>query len=76
MGMSMMSGMTMVTMPDGKKVKKKRSGVLGWFKNAFSLSEEEKAEFKERRRMQAESSAASYEREREAPRFLDGRRIR
>ena len=72
MGMSVMSEMTTVTMADGKKVKKKRSGVLGWFKNAFSLSEEEKVEFRQRRAMK---TYPAYE-ERERPRFLDGKRIR
>ncbi|TVY44735.1 hypothetical protein LSUB1_G002959 [Lachnellula subtilissima] len=48
MGMSVMTDMTMMT-ENGKKVKKKRSA-FGWLKKQFSLSEEEKAAFEERRR--------------------------
>lgn len=58
--------------PDGKKVKKKRSG-FGWLKKAFSLSEEEKAEFERNRRRQIEEEEGwRSPRERQ---FLDGRRV-
>lgn len=56
---------------NGNKVKKKRSA-FGWFRNAFSLSEEEKAEFERKRREVVVREEGLGER----PRFLDGRRIR
>lgn len=68
--LSMMSNMTTVT-ENGVKVKKKR-GAFGWLKNAFALSEEEKAEFEKKRRGQ---STSSYAPERRPPMFQDGRRI-
>lgn len=68
--MSMMSDMTTMT-ENGKKVKKKRSA-FGWLKKAFSLSEEEKAAFEEKRR---EPTVGYYDR-RPPPQFLDGRRVR
>ncbi|EDO03780.1 hypothetical protein SS1G_06261 [Sclerotinia sclerotiorum 1980 UF-70] len=71
MGMSVMSDMTTVTMEDGKKVKKKRSA-FGWLKKAFSLSEEERAEYEERKRRQ--DPDPYYER-RPPRQFLDGKRL-
>ncbi|RDW82653.1 hypothetical protein BP6252_03765 [Coleophoma cylindrospora] len=80
MGMSMMSEMTTMTMEDGKKVKKKRSA-FGWFKKAFSMTEEEKAEFEAKRRQGEEEERNRYRaygarRGREEVRFLDGKRVR
>jgi hypothetical protein len=72
MGMSVMTDMTMVT-EGGKKVKKKRSA-FGWLKKQFSLSEEEKAAFEERRR--GVGADQSYRQERGQQRWLDGKRIR
>lgn len=43
------SGETIGLDTEGKKIKKKRSG-FGWLKKAFSLSEEERLAFEERRR--------------------------
>ncbi|TVY37246.1 hypothetical protein LOCC1_G007859 [Lachnellula occidentalis] len=71
MGMSVMTDMTMVT-ENGKKVKKKRSA-FGWLKKQFSLSEEEKAAFEERRRG---ADQDRYRQERGQQRWLDGKRIR
>lgn len=71
MGMSVMTDMTMMT-ENGKKVKKKRSA-LGWLKKQFSLSEEEKAAFEERRRGADQNH---YRQERGQQRWLDGKRIR
>ncbi|KAI9744390.1 MAG: hypothetical protein M1818_001919 [Claussenomyces sp. TS43310] len=65
------SQMTTIT-EGGKKVKKKRSG-FGWLKKAFSLSEEEKAAFEEKRR--AQMPPQDYYRQ-ERPIFLDGKRLR
>ncbi|TAQ91551.1 hypothetical protein B7494_g25 [Chlorociboria aeruginascens] len=70
MGMSMMSELTTIT-ENGRKVKKKRSA-FGWLKKAFSLSEEERAAFEEKRRL----GERENERHEKGPRFLDGKRIR
>ncbi|TGO36569.1 hypothetical protein BHYA_0121g00300 [Botrytis hyacinthi] len=71
MGMSVMSDTTTVTMEDGKKVKKKRSA-FGWLKKAFSLSEEERAEYEERKRRQ---DPDPYYEQRPPRQFLDGKRL-
>lgn len=64
------------TAPDGKKVKKKRSG-FGWLKKAFALSEEEKAAFEEKKRQaQMENEMARMEARNRERIFLDGKRIR
>jgi hypothetical protein len=77
MGMSVMSDMTMMTEvgPNGekKKVKKKRSA-FGWLKKAFSLSEEEKAAFEEKRRM-GDREAREYYQRGTTPMFQDGKRM-
>jgi hypothetical protein len=59
-----------------KKVKKKRSA-FGWLKKAFSLSEEEKAAF-EQRRVQSEVEREDWKRMRgEVARgWRDGKRVR
>ncbi|KAF8848639.1 hypothetical protein BDZ45DRAFT_635466 [Acephala macrosclerotiorum] len=77
MGMSVMTDFTMMT--EGgteKKVKKKRSA-FGWLKKAFSLSEEEKRAFEERR-VQAEGEREEWRRMRGevAKGWRDGRRVR
>jgi hypothetical protein len=54
-----------------RKIKKKRSA-FGWLKKAFSLSEEEKMAFEERRRLGAEVD----KRETMPPRWIDGKRVR
>ncbi|KAM4067244.1 hypothetical protein HRG_001226 [Hirsutella rhossiliensis] len=56
---------------EGKSLKKKKS-TFGWFKKAFSLDEEERAEFEARK---ARSQMDRYY-DGNSPRFLDGRRIR
>ncbi|KAH7403079.1 hypothetical protein BKA64DRAFT_573592 [Cadophora sp. MPI-SDFR-AT-0126] len=77
MGMSVMSDMTMMTEVDAngerKKVKKKRSA-FGWLKKAFSLSEEEKAAFEEKRRGLESERQQYYQGQRQ--RWVDGKRIR
>jgi len=77
MGMSVMSDMTMMTEVDGngerKKVKKKRSA-FGWLKKAFSLSEEEKAAFEEKRRGLEGERREYYQGQRQ--RWVDGKRVR
>ena len=80
MGMSVMSDGTMLTVGldvQGKKVRKKRSTFgFGWLKKAFSLDEEEKRAFEERRRAESYSAGGNRGRERDQPRWLDGRRVR
>ncbi|PVH69978.1 hypothetical protein DL98DRAFT_149402 [Cadophora sp. DSE1049] len=77
MGMSVMSDMTMMTEVDGngerKKVKKKRSA-FGWLKKAFSLSEEEKAAFEEKRKGLEGERREYYSGQRQ--RWVDGKRVR
>ncbi|KAH9212705.1 hypothetical protein DL95DRAFT_463704 [Leptodontidium sp. 2 PMI_412] len=77
MGMSVMSDMTMMTEVDAngekKKVKKKRSA-FGWLKKAFSLSEEEKAAFEEKRRGMEGERREYYQGQKQ--RWVDGRRVR
>ena len=72
--MTRASEMTVGAGPDGKKVKKKRSG-FGWLKKAFSLSEEEKAEFERNRRRQIEEEEEEGWRSPRERQFLDGRRV-
>jgi hypothetical protein len=73
MGMSVMTDMTMMT-EGSKKVKKKRSA-FGWLKKAFSLSEEERAAFEERRRM-GERQGYHDDGQRRPREWVDGRRVR
>ncbi len=78
MGMSVMSDMTMMTEVDGntgekKKIKKKRSA-FGWLKKAFSLSEEEKEAFEEKRRGLERERSEYYQGQQK--RWVDGRRVR
>ena len=82
MGMSMASGKTQMTTvydANGKeqKVKKKRSA-FGWLKKAFSLSEEEKAAFEEKRK-RADHTADAYRKDyyqKPSPRWVDGKKVR
>ncbi len=67
---TMLSNVTHMTTENGKKVKKKKSG-FGWLKKAFSLSEEEKAEFEAKRRQGPPMEYMQPPRQ-----FLDGKRIR
>jgi len=76
MGMSVMTDVTVLdSNGEKKKVKKKRSA-FGWLKKAFSLSEEEKAAFEDRRRLAEQEAKQYYEGaglgER---RWVDGKRV-
>lgn len=71
MGMSMMSNTTTMTAQTGQTVKKKRSA-FGWLKKAFSLDEEERAEFEAKKNQQLHNPYY----EARSPKFLDGKRIR
>ena len=74
MGMSVMTDVTVIDANgEKKKVKKKRSA-FGWLKKAFSLSEEERAAFEERRRL-AEVEAKQYYEGAEERRWVDGKRV-
>lgn len=70
MGMSVMSNGSTMTGATGKTLKKKRSA-FGWLKKAFSLDEEERAAFEQKKR---ERAANPYYDSR-SPQFLDGKRI-
>ncbi|KAJ0122735.1 hypothetical protein J7T55_003251 [Diaporthe amygdali] len=73
MGMSMLSNVTTMTQDTSgtnRTVKKKRSA-FGWLKKAFSLDEEERAAFEERRRQQP----LNYYYDGRSPKFLDGKRL-
>ncbi|KAK3336538.1 hypothetical protein B0T19DRAFT_437292 [Cercophora scortea] len=73
MGMSMLSNVTTAsqeTTGSGRGLKKKRSA-FGWLKKAFSLDEEERAAFEQKRREQPRNPYY----ENKSPQFLDGRRI-
>jgi hypothetical protein len=75
MGMSVMTDVTAIdSNGERKKVKKKRSA-FGWLKKAFSLSEEEKAAFEERRRMATVEAQQYYEGVGEMGKWQDGKRI-
>ncbi|KXX78152.1 hypothetical protein MMYC01_204261 [Madurella mycetomatis] len=70
MGMSVMSSGTTMTNATGKTLKKKRSA-FGWLKKAFSLDEEERAAFEQKKREQAVNPYYNGR----SPQFLDGKRI-
>ncbi|KAF7559311.1 hypothetical protein G7046_g4846 [Stylonectria norvegica] len=83
-GVSMLSNVTMATYDDratvasgattlagGKRVKKKKSA-FGWLKKAFSLDENERAEYEARRAMQNRDQYFDGK----SPKFLDGKRMR
>ncbi|KAL6923246.1 hypothetical protein ACHAP8_003857 [Fusarium lateritium] len=87
-GMSTLSSVTSATNDDaatvtsrattqagGKRLKKKKSA-FGWLKKAFSLDEDEKAEYEARKAMQYQNQYQNQYYDGQSPKFLDGRRIR
>ncbi|KNB03394.1 hypothetical protein FOXG_05908 [Fusarium oxysporum f. sp. lycopersici 4287] len=87
-GMSTLSSVTTATYDDaatvtsrattqagGKRVKKKKSA-FGWLKKAFSLDEDEKADYEARKAMQYQNQYNNQYYEGHSPKFLDGKRIR
>ncbi|KAK4132529.1 hypothetical protein BT67DRAFT_80278 [Trichocladium antarcticum] len=73
MGMSMMSSAsTRTTKTAGATTVKKKRSAFGWLKKAFSLDEEERAAFEQKRN---EAMTNRYY-EPKSPQFLDGKRIR
>lgn len=72
MGMSMLSNVTTASQQSvGSQTLKKKRSAFGWFKKAFSLDEEERAAFEQKRREQQRNL---YYDER-SPKFLDGKRV-
>ncbi|KAI1761766.1 hypothetical protein GGR53DRAFT_522131 [Hypoxylon sp. FL1150] len=69
MGMSMLSNVTTLN-PEHKALKKKRSA-FGWLKKAFSLDDEERAQYEARRAQQAPNPYY----EGRSPKYLDGKRL-
>ncbi|CEI41146.1 hypothetical protein FVEN_g3501 [Fusarium venenatum] len=87
-GMSTLSSVTSATNDDaatvtsrattqagGKRLKKKKSA-FGWLKKAFSLDEDEKAEYEARKAMQYQNQYQNQYYDGQSPKFLDGKRIR
>ncbi|KAK7397720.1 hypothetical protein QQX98_012918 [Neonectria punicea] len=88
-GMSTLSSVTTATYDDtatvtsrattqagGKRVKKKKSA-LGWLKKAFSMDDDERAEYQARKAMQYNNQyAGQYFDGTTSPKFLDGKRLR
>ncbi len=73
MGMSMLSSVTTMTQDSkGKTVLKKKRSAFGWLKKAFTLDEDEKMTFDQRR--QAQERNLYYDGR--SPKFLDGKRIK
>ncbi|RCI07989.1 hypothetical protein L249_7837 [Ophiocordyceps polyrhachis-furcata BCC 54312] len=58
--------------PDHHQPLKKKKSAFGWFKKAFSLDDEERAQFQARRTM----AQTDHYFDTTSPKFLDGRRIR
>ncbi|KAK4105362.1 hypothetical protein N658DRAFT_503522 [Parathielavia hyrcaniae] len=74
MGMSIMSrGTTMTNQTTGGKSVKKKRSAFGWLKKAFSLDEEERAAFEQKRKEQVANNPYYQGKSQE---FLDGKRIR
>jgi hypothetical protein len=71
MGMSMVSNSTTMTNQTGQTLKKKRSA-FGWLKKAFSLDEEERAAFEQKKNQRTPEPYYDVR----SPKFLDGKRIR
>lgn len=83
-GMSMLSSVTTATNDDtatvtsrattqagGKRLKKKKSA-FGWLKKAFSMDDDERAEYEARKAMHYQEQVYEHH----SPKFLDGKRIR
>lgn len=68
-GASMLSNVSAANQED-KKVKKKRSA-FGWLKKAFTLDDEERAQFEARKQQQMHNPYY----ESRSPKYLDGKRI-
>ncbi|KAI0599953.1 hypothetical protein F4775DRAFT_591056 [Biscogniauxia sp. FL1348] len=71
MGMSTLSNVT-TSNHDNKQLKKKRSA-FGWLRKAFTLDDDERAQFEARRQLQAPNPY--YESHSRQQKFLDGKRI-
>ncbi|KAK3330134.1 hypothetical protein B0H66DRAFT_46958 [Apodospora peruviana] len=71
MGMSMLSNVTTMTSESGASRLKKKRSAFGWLKKAFSLDEEERAAFEQKRREQTRNPYYDAR----SPLFLDGKRL-
>ena len=73
MGMSMLSNMTTMTQDSkGQAVVKKKRSAFGWLKKAFTLDDDERIAYEQRKA--AEERNLYYDTR--SPKFLDGKRIR
>ncbi|KAI0016164.1 hypothetical protein F4780DRAFT_773083 [Xylariomycetidae sp. FL0641] len=71
MGMSMLSNVTTLNPNNPNKTLKKKRSAFGWLKKAFTLDEEERAQFEARKQ---QTTLSPYNDSR-SPRFLDGKRL-
>lgn len=73
MGMSMLSSVTTMTQDSkGQPVLKKKRSAFGWLKKAFTLDEDERVTFDQRRQVQERNLYYDTK----SPKFLDGKRIK
>ncbi|CAK7567944.1 MAG: hypothetical protein SEPTF4163_005922 [Sporothrix epigloea] len=73
MGMSMLSSATAMTQDSkGQPTLKKKRSAFGWLKKAFTLDEEERLTFDQRRQIQERNLYYDTR----SPKFLDGKRVR
>jgi hypothetical protein len=71
MGMSMLSTVSTINPDTGKRTLKKKRSAFGWLKKAFTLDDDERAEF-DQRKLQEERNLYYEQRSRQ---FLDGKRL-
>ncbi|CAK7263467.1 hypothetical protein SEPCBS119000_000505 [Sporothrix epigloea] len=73
MGMSMLSSATAMTQDSkGQPTLKKKRSAFGWIKKAFTLDEEERVTFDQRRQIQERNLYYDTR----SPKFLDGKRVK
>lgn len=73
MGMSMLSSVTTMTQDSkGQPMLKKKRSAFGWLKKAFTLDEDERVTFDQRRQVQERNLYYDTK----SPKFLDGKRIK
>ncbi|CAK7206012.1 hypothetical protein SEUCBS139899_008795 [Sporothrix eucalyptigena] len=73
MGMSMLSSVTTMTQDSkGQPTLKKKRSAFGWLKKAFTLDEDERVNFDQRRQLQERNLYYDTR----SPKFLDGKRVK
>ncbi|CAK7226292.1 hypothetical protein SCUCBS95973_006151 [Sporothrix curviconia] len=73
MGMSMLSSVTTMTQDSkGQPTLKKKRSAFGWLKKAFTLDEDERVTFDQRRQVQERNLYYDTK----SPKFLDGKRVK